>query len=132
MDNQQVITLVPIPYPGLSCYYTNSEGEIFSTNRGKLKKLKIMESYGRSKKQPYIRVKLVDRLFLVHRLVLSAKIGRWLESWEYVNHINGISTDNRMDNLELVTHKQNMEHASEMGLLCSGAAWYEARGMVPR
>lgn len=44
-----------------------------------------------------------------HRLVMEQYLGRLLRKDEFVHHINGIKTDNRLENLEIVTFG---EHSS--------------------
>ena len=65
----------------------------------------------------YIRIKLrsngVTKTLYVHRLLMETFHGY---SKLDVNHINGIKTDNRLENLEYVTRSENLKHAYKLGL----------------
>lgn len=52
----------------------------------------------------------------VHRLVLEAFGDGNFETKPCVNHKNGLKYDNRLENLEFVTHSENLLHAYETGL----------------
>ena len=52
----------------------------------------------------------------IHRLMALAFIPHPLQK-KYINHRNGMKTDNHLENLEWVTMSENMLHAYQIGLI---------------
>ena len=107
----------PIPnYPG---YFATIDGSIWSfkqfTHGKKLKP--YIDNHG------YVQYGLMNldgtyKPIFGHRLTASAYLNLDLtDTTTHVNHLNGIKTDNRVENLELCTPKQNMAHAASHGLM---------------
>jgi hypothetical protein len=125
LENKELLAV-----PGNAAYFTDKEGNIYSVARSSVpKKLSPYVHYGRSN-SPYMRVKIRSRLWLVHRFIASVLIGRPLSEQEVVNHKNGVTTDNRLDNLEVVSQHENVHHAVLNNLYCQGEDWYKARGIT--
>ena len=86
------------------CWQVSSEGRCCDT-RGNI-------SYGTLRGNGYRSVSISGQAFLVHRLVAFAFRGAPpnADAWQ-VHHLDGNPSNNRLDNLEYVTHQQNMRHS---------------------
>ena len=93
-------------------YTIDETGNVFSIRKNKYLKQTI-------NRNGYCKVTLQKdkyrKMFSVHRLVAQAYLKNYSNTLQ-VNHINGIKTDNRVENLEMVTAKENMQKAVEIGL----------------
>lgn len=66
----------------------------------------------------YLQIDLRSRgegMVSAHRFIFEAARGP-IPADREINHRNGVKTDNRIDNLELVTHAENVRHAYRTGL----------------
>lgn len=75
---------------------------------------KVLKQSPISSKGKYFTVKLSGKKYLVHRLIAEAFIPN-PENKPYINHKDSNRHNNSIDNLEWVTHYENIQHAWNNG-----------------
>lgn len=115
--------------PGFSDYMVNKEGVVYSKVYRKI--LNLTKDCNGYHVVSIFNDNRVRKTKKVHHLVLMAfkpddyklittdfKNNHNPDGKIYnTNHIDGVKTNNRLDNLEVITHKDNVQHAMDTGLV---------------
>lgn len=92
-------------------YYISNKGNVLAKNYGRSGKSKLLKPTLST--TGYLKVELWTgtkrKIYKLHRLIAEAFIPN-PENKPCIDHINTIRTDNRIENLRWVTHKENMRN----------------------
>jgi hypothetical protein len=99
-------------------YYITKDGQVFNKRtKGYRQVILGIDRDGYNKVG--LSHKGVRTFYRVHRLVAECYLPNPNE-YPQINHINGIKTDNRLENLEWATQSGNINHGYKNGLIPSG------------
>ena len=106
-------------YEGL--YQVSNFGNVKSLGNEFTRKERFLKLSPQSK--GYLTVVLqknaTRKMVLVHRIVAEYFVSNPLNKSQ-INHINGDKTDNKVENLEWVSHRENLDHAIKNNLTLKG------------
>jgi len=119
--------------PGLEGYGASSDGRIWSRWKWGRRELTGSWREVKQRRKPMSEYRVVSlgpcqgqKKFQVHRLVVMAFLGP-IPDGMHVNHIDCNKANNSIENLEVVTPKENERHAWENGLKHRGIKHHNAK-----
>lgn len=106
----------PIIIDGINNYYMiSSMGRVSSTLRDIIVKPNYTSGY------PNVRLTKIDggcKTYRIHQLVAKTFLSEhYTDDNDVINHKNGNKFDNRLENLELISQKDNVKHSFTEGLI---------------
>jgi len=104
---------------GFSKYEASNYGRLRSLNYKKTGKVKVLKPA--ITPDGYLKTMIMDddgkyRSWTVHRFVCLAFLGPKPDKKYQCNHIDGVKTNNLINNLEYCTASENVKHAYDIGL----------------
>jgi len=106
-----------IPIEGNTNYYVTRYGDVLTDKYGGFQIRKKQESNGYESLN--LSIKGIKKRFYIHRLLATTFIDNPENKME-VNHLNGIKSDNNIENLDWCTGEENMAHAFSNNLSWMG------------
>lgn len=97
----------------LKHFFNYKLGRLVWKNLPKNSKSTLGSNFGTLYKSGYIRGYLLGKMLLEHRLIWLYHYGEWPK--DQLDHINGIRSDNRIENLREVTISQNSYNQKHNG-----------------
>jgi hypothetical protein len=95
------------PIPDFEKYFVTEDGQVVSyygRNRRILKQSKVHKRQSKNRIYCYVHLQIPGtnkkKSVSLPRLILAAKLGRWLQPWEQARHLDGDCNNNHMDNLQ--------------------------------
>ena len=122
-----MIPAKPIPLDWVKEYLEYENGRLFWIKKPSAK-VYVGDPAGRINDK-YIRTWIQGRPYLVHRIIWAMHYG---DTTQAIDHINGDTFDNRIENLRTVTHSENTRnHGKIVGVRKEGSWWVVRRQIEP-
>ena len=114
--------LIPIPneFDDSNDFWSHPIYDKYEANRlGVVRHVKHKKDLGRLNNNGYLQIGVRDqcirKAYRKHRFIFECFHGKINDAKLVIDHINNIKTDNRLENLQLITQSQNMKKAPLKG-----------------